>query len=375
MERNSMLLAFIATILAFMLNLYLIPFLISLARKKNWFDDSTDKRKIHSGEISRLGGIGIILSFVAATAAAILGISRWIPNILFFSLGRGHSSLLILTGCILVFLIGLLDDFANLKARYKLLGQIAASLLVILGGAGIRSVNIPFSEIHISLGPAGPLLTLIWLVGMSNAVNLIDGMDGLSAGICAVTAFVYSIVFLLEGQFFLAIICYTLLGSIIGYLFYNFPPARIFMGDSGSLTLGFILALMPILAFPARGESLVMPVTMLAIPIGDVFAALIRRKRNGKPFFTPDQAHMHHKLLDMGRDERQILALVLGIQIFSGFSVILFEKLPGIVRYIPVSISLILVLGLFITLHYWYHSKKNDSINGAAQKDAEKREK
>ncbi len=355
MEAKSLLLAFTATTLAFILNLYLIPFLIQLSKKKNWFDDSTDERKIHTGQISRLGGIGIVLSLIVSGGVTSLGTAKLLNSSINFSLEYSLNNLIIFAGFFLIFIIGILDDFANLRARIKLYGQIIASLLVILGGVGIRYITIPFTDIALNLGWFGPVLTIIWLIGITNAVNLIDGMDGLSAGIVGMATFIYAIVFLLNGQNILSIICFTLLGSVFGYLFYNFPPARIFMGDSGSLTLGFLLALLPLMAEPQSGTALVLPVTMLMIPIADVFAAMIRRKRKGLHFFTPDREHMHHKLLDMGLDERQILSLIIGIQVFAGFSIFLFVSIRGVMRFLPVLLSLLLVLVFFLYLHYRHH--------------------
>jgi len=361
MEIKNLMLAFTATTLAFVLNLYLTPILITISHKKNWFDDASDERKIHNGKISRLGGIGICLSLVIAAFITTLGTARLLQSSVDFCLSPHHSPLLIIAGVLLIFLIGVLDDFANLRARIKLAGQIAAALLVILGGAGIRNLSIPFTDITLALGWGGPALTLIWLVGMTNAVNLIDGMDGLSAGICAMATFIYGIAFLITGNYMLSIVSFTLLGSLFGYLFYNFPPARIFMGDSGSLTLGFILSLLPLLAAPESGTSLVMPVAMLAIPIADVLAAMLRRKRKGLHFFIPDREHMHHKLLDMGLDERQILALIIGLQIIAGFGIFLFIFLSGPVRYIPVVVSMALVILMFFYLHVRYQTIRDNN--------------
>jgi UDP-GlcNAc:undecaprenyl-phosphate GlcNAc-1-phosphate transferase len=265
---------------------------------------------------------------------------------------------LILSGILLIFLIGLLDDFADLRARIKLVGQIIASLLVIIGGAGIRNLTLPFLELTLNLGWFGPVLTLFWLVGMTNAVNLIDGMDGLSAGIAATTCFIYGIAFMLSGNIILSIVSFTLLGSLVGYLFYNFPPAKIFMGDSGSLSLGFILALLPLLGDSHSGTSMVMPVVMLFIPIADVLAAMIRRKRKGQHFFIPDKEHMHHKLLDLKLEAREILSIITGLQIISGFSVLLFLLIDGPLRFLPILIALLLVIFLFLYLHWDRHYKK-----------------
>lgn len=358
MENNSLLLAFTATTLAFLLNLYITPLLISLSHKKNWFDDSEDERKIHTGQISRLGGIGIIGSLIVASLATGYGTAKLMSSTVLFRLSEHHSIVFIITGTLIIFIIGLLDDFTDLKARIKLIGQILASMLVIIGGAQIRAFSIPFTEITLQLGWFGPALTLLWLVGMSNAINLIDGMDGLSAGISAMACFIYGIFFLMTGQPMLSIISFTLLGSVMGYLFYNFPPAKIFMGDSGSLSLGFILALLPLLGAPESGDSLILPVVMLSIPITDVLTAILRRKRKGLHFFVPDKEHMHHKLLDLNLDARQVLSLVVGLQIFSGFSILIFSFIEGRMRYLPVLIALCLVASLFLYLHWDRHYKK-----------------
>jgi UDP-GlcNAc:undecaprenyl-phosphate/decaprenyl-phosphate GlcNAc-1-phosphate transferase len=358
MENNSLLLAFTATTLAFLLNLYITPFLIYISHKKNWFDDADDERKIHTGKISRLGGIGIIGSLIIAAVITCYGIAKLMDSSISFKLSDHHNILLIILGAMIIYIIGLLDDFADLKARVKLIGQVLASILVIVGGAQIRAFSIPFTEITLQLGWFGPALTLLWLVGMSNAINLIDGMDGLSAGISAMACFIYGIAFLMTGQPMLSIISFTLLGSVMGYLFYNFPPAKIFMGDSGSLSLGFILALLPLLGAPESGDSLILPVVMLSIPITDVLTAILRRKRKGLHFFVPDKEHMHHKLLDLDLDARQVLSLVIGLQIFSGFSILIFSFIEGRLRYLPVLIALCLVASLFLYLHWNKHYKK-----------------
>jgi len=359
MEIKNLLLAFTATTLAFLFNLYITPFLIHLSHKKNWFDDAKDERKIHTGLISRLGGIGIIFSLIISGIVTTLVTAKLLHTSIIFQLPRHHNILLLLTGVLIIFLIGIMDDFTDMKARIKLIGQVIAALLVIAGGVGIRNFTLPFTELTLPLGWFGPVLTLFWIVGMTNAINLIDGMDGLSAGISSMTCFIYGIAFMISGSTMLSIISFTLLGSLMGYLFYNFPPAKIFMGDSGSLSLGFILAILPLLGHPESGTSLVMPVVMLFIPIADVLAAVLRRKRKGLHFFVPDKEHMHHKLLDLKLDARQILSIVIGLQIISGFSVLLFLLIKGPLRFIPVLFALFLVVILFLYLHWDRHYKKN----------------
>ncbi|MDC7241840.1 MAG: MraY family glycosyltransferase [Spirochaetales bacterium] len=355
---GNLVLAFFAAIVAFLFNLYITPYLIHLSKKKSWYDDAEDERKIHTGQISRLGGIGIVISFVISVLISVFGISRLISSDISFSLPEEFRPLLIMTAVVLIFIIGVLDDFANLRARVKLIGQIAAALLLMAAGANIPSLTIPFTAITLNLGFFGYILTLFWIIGVTNAINLIDGLDGLSASLSSVACFFYGLIFLITGQFLLSFISFTLLGAVMGYLFYNFPPAKIFMGDSGSLTLGFILALLPLLNSTANGDILIMPIVLLSIPIADVLSAMLRRTRKGLHFFNPDKEHMHHKLLDLDLDARQILSVVMSLQIIGGLSTLLFHRIPSVVRYLPVGIALLLVFILFLYLHWDRHYRK-----------------
>ena len=198
-------------------------------------------------------------------------------------------------------------------------------------------------------------LTILWIVGITNSLNLIDGIDGLSSGISIIAAMIYGFVFLLYGQFLSAIICYALVGALFGYLFFNFPPAKIFMGDSGSLFLGFILAILPIITFPTSGTSLILPITMLSIPILDVIAAIWRRKREKQNIFTPDRHHVHHKLMNMGVNNRNILAIVYGFCLILGIITIVYES-SAAHNFMYILLGWIIVILFFIFLHY----KKKD---------------
>ena len=358
MVTGNLVLAFIAATVAFLFNLYITPYLIHLSKKKNWFDDADDERKIHSGQISRLGGIGIVTSFIISFLISSLVMARLVESRISFSLPAAFHPILIIGAVILIFLIGVLDDFTDMRARKKLIGQIAAAVLVIIGGANISSLAIPFTGITLELGFFGPVLTLLWIIGITNAINLIDGLDGLSASLTTITCFFYGIVFLMTGQHLLSFTSFTLLGAVLGYLFYNFPPARIFMGDSGSLTLGFLLAILPLLHVSASGDVLIMPIVLLAIPIADVLTAMLRRKRKGLHFFNPDKEHMHHKLLDLKLDARQILSVITSIQIAGGLMVLVFYRVAGEMRYISILIALLLVFILFSYLHWDKHYRK-----------------
>jgi len=349
LNNNVILLIGTATQMAFIINLYITPLLIYISHKHSIFD-IVDDRKVHSEDTSRLGGIGIYLSFIISTLISPIIVSVILKGTFPFKNSEIKLPFLIL-GTFVIFITGVLDDFTPIRARYKLVGQIVASILVIIGGAVISYVHIPFTESTINLGYFSYPITILWIIGITNSINLIDGIDGLSSGISIIAAMIFGVVFLLYGQFISAIICFSLVGSLFGYLFFNFPPARIFMGDSGSLFLGFILAVLPIATFPHSGTSLILPVTMLAIPIVDVFAAIWRRIRDKRNIFSPDKFHIHHKLLNLGINNRNILAIIYGMCLILGMVVIIYELNPE-QNFTYVLLSWILVIGFFIYLHF-----------------------
>lgn len=339
----------IATSLAFIINLYLTPILIYFSHKHGIFD-KIDDRKVHTEDTSRLGGIGIFASFLISSLLSPFIVQFILRSDVIFH--QPQVKLPYLTAAVaVIFITGILDDFAEIRARYKLLGQFAASILAVSGGALISRIGVPFSSMTIELGYFAIPLTIIWLIGITNSLNLIDGIDGLSSGISLFAAMIYGFTFLMHGQFLPAIISYALVGSLFGYLFFNFPPAKIFMGDSGSLFLGFILALLPIATFPQSETSLVLPITMLSIPILDVISAIWRRKREKRNIFSPDQFHVHHKLMNMGMNNRNILAIVYGLCLLLGISSIIYESSRGrsFIYVLPVW-SLISIF--FIFLHF-----------------------
>ena len=349
MSNKVILLIGIASLLGFLINLYLTPILIYISKKHGFFD-KVDHRKIHTEDTSRLGGIGIYISFIISSLLSPFIVSLILNSKIIFESTRLQLPYLF-ASTFVIFLTGVMDDFAEMRARYKLIGQIIASALAIYSGAIISNISIPFTDITIHLGIFTIPLTLIWIIGITNSINLIDGLDGLSSGISVIASMIFGIVFLLNGQFLSAIICFALVGTLFGYLFFNFPPARIFMGDSGSLFLGFLLAVIPIATFPDSGTSLILPITMLSIPILDVVAAIWRRIRDKKNVFSPDRFHVHHKLLDLGLNNRNILAIVYGLCLILGIVIILFESSTN-TGYIYVIIAWAIVSLFFSYLHF-----------------------
>jgi UDP-GlcNAc:undecaprenyl-phosphate GlcNAc-1-phosphate transferase len=202
--------------------------------------------------------------------------------------------------------------------------QILFALLIVSVGYYFRVIEIPVAPYRLDLGLLGPAITFFWILGIANAINLIDGLDGLASGIALIGAGVWAVLYLKTGQILPALISISAVGAILGFLFYNFPPATIFMGDSGSLFLGFLLAVLPLLG--GSGEKmetgLIPAITICLIPILDTFAAILRRWREGVSFFTADKFHLHHKLLNLGFNARQILAIIYSICTILGLAVL-----------------------------------------------------
>lgn len=309
----------IALFVASALSLILTPAVISLSKRKGWYD-SVGERKIHTGQIPRLGGMAIALSFYIAFLASIGVISTLYPGRIDFE----PSFVVLLASGLGFHLLGLADDFKNLKAKLKFGVQILLAIAVVATGHYFRSIEIPLAPYRLELGLMGPVLTVVWIAGISNALNLIDGMDGLAGGIAIIGAGVWAILYLKTGQYLPALVALTAVGAIFGFLFFNFPPATLFMGDSGSLFLGFILAVLPLLgsAGTSMETGIVPAITICLIPILDTFAAMLRRWRRRVSFFTADKFHLHHKLLNLGFSARQILAIIYGLSSLLGFCVL-----------------------------------------------------
>jgi UDP-GlcNAc:undecaprenyl-phosphate GlcNAc-1-phosphate transferase len=255
----------------------------AVCRRFGWVDHP-DIRKLHRAPIPRAGGIAIFLGY----AAAICTNHVWT----------------ILPALFAAFAIGLLDDLFNLKPRTKLAGQVLAAVLACAAGIQIGGTSAWW---HIPL-------TIVWLVGCANAVNLIDGLDGLAAGIGLIATAAAVVSALLSGNAALALVAAPLLGALLGFLPYNFSPASIFMGDCGSNTIGFLLGCFAI-KWSQTGGSLpgkVAPVVALAIPILDTALTVFRRFLRGQPIFAADRGHIHHRLLCRGFTPRRVIAILCG---------------------------------------------------------------
>ena len=305
----------LSPLLALGLGLLSMPLIVYASHKWRWFDRQ-DERKVHDGDIPRLGGIGIWFAFTLPLVVA------WMiaPERFSFTFGESQVHIeYVLLGFTLIFAVGLRDDFVHVPALIKLSIQILAATIVAFGGVRIEILSIPISWESLHIGWVSYPLTVLWIVGLSNAVNLIDGVDGLAGGVSAMAALGYGLSALVIGNVTVAMISFTLLAALFGFLTFNFPPARLFMGDSGSLSLGFALSVIPLLAAETSASRtlfiILIPGTLLIIPILDTASAILRRIRRKLPIHSPDREHLHHKLLDLGLNVRSILALVYGFSV------------------------------------------------------------
>lgn len=279
-----------------------------IAVQRSWYDDPSDPRKIHSGKIPRLGGVGMFWAFALTLGGAALVLR-----------GGAFATATFAPPLILAFGIahftGLVDDFRNIRAWKKLVLQILAAVILVAAGFRFRSLPLPGQSLE--LGVFSYPLSLLWIVGVTNAVNMIDGMDGLAGGLSAIAAFTYGVIYATVGNSAAALAAFALAGAIGGFLLHNYPPAKIFMGDSGSLFLGIALASLPLLHRGANPqEAGILPgITLVLIPVLDVFACMLRRLKRGVSPMSPDKEHLHHKLMSLGFENRTALLIIYSAQL------------------------------------------------------------
>lgn len=242
-----------------------------------------DARKIHKKITPEMGGLAIYSAFMLGC--------------LFFVKGDRQVMAMLMGGFIIA-LSGVIDDMVEMSARNKLLFQIIATLIVVFyGQIRIGHINVP-GGLVINFGALSTLITILWIIGITNAVNLIDGLDGLCAGVCSIIMATFAMLAFIMGREDIVLISLLLLAATLGFLFYNFYPASIFMGDTGALFLGFMIATISLLGFKSSAFlTLGPPIFILAIPILDTFLSIIRRRLKGVSFTTPDKEHLHHTLM------------------------------------------------------------------------------
>jgi UDP-GlcNAc:undecaprenyl-phosphate/decaprenyl-phosphate GlcNAc-1-phosphate transferase len=298
---------------AVLIAVVLTPIVRDIFRSYN-IVDRPGQRKVHAHPIPRIGGIPVAIAFVIAVASQ--------KGVVSLGIVDGQLKVpALLPGALIIFLTGFLDDFFDLRPMVKLAGQMAAGISVFMLGIRIESVAGHPLGIVLSL-----LATVFWLVVTTNALNLIDGLDGLCAGVGLVATLAMAGAAFLEGNYELLQVIVPLSGALLGFLCYNSNPATVFLGDSGALLIGFLLGCygMEWTQKTATLVSLAVPLMALSIPLLDVTLSVVRRSIKNKPIFGADRGHIHHRLLDRGLTPRRaVLILYLGSAAAAGFSILL----------------------------------------------------
>lgn len=280
------------------------------ARRLNWLDQPS-RRKVHADPIPLLGGIAMYIAFLIAVPIAR---SRTV-----FEEGGA-----VLIGATLLLLVGIIDDRRGFAPLPKLLAQVLAALVLVVGGVGVEFLPYPWMN---------AIATVLWVVGICNAMNLLDNMDGLSAGVAAIACAFFTVLALLHGQVWVSIVAAVMLGSILGFLRYNWNPATIFMGDAGSLLLGFLLAVLAIkLRFPGVDpqRTWLIPILVLAVPIFDTTLVTLSRLRRGVSISSGGRDHVSHRLVRLGLSVRQSVAIIYLAALLSGGAAIRMALLPAL---------------------------------------------
>jgi UDP-GlcNAc:undecaprenyl-phosphate GlcNAc-1-phosphate transferase len=270
-------------------------------------------RNVNERSVPRLGGIAIAIGFLVPLVWLTLTDSTVAETLRL----EGRKIAGLLAGALLLVVVGVLDDTRRLRASHKLLAQVAAASLAYAAGYHIKSVALPLLG-SLSMGVFALPVTVLWIVGVVNALNLIDGLDGLAGGIAFFAGITNFVVAWVSKDVFQGALMATMLGAVLGFLVFNFNPARIFMGDSGSYFLGFVLATTSLAESTHKTSTAVailVPVLALGVPIFDTLFTMLRRFLERRPIFSPDRGHVHHRLLDMGITHRRAVLLLYGVSI------------------------------------------------------------
>ena len=322
-----------------MITLYLVNSKLQQQRKLSLRDQNIEP-------VSRFGGIGLYWGFLG-----VLLLLWWIPvekQLIGLEYLPQNRLAGMCTGGLLAWGLGFVDDVIDLRARWKLTGQIILSVLAIGLGFEINTIQVPVLQI-INLGPWSWPITILWIVGVINAINLIDGLDGLASGLVIIALACFGILCLWQGQYSLLILIFVLVGVTLGFWLFNRPQASIFMGDSGSMFLGYVMALLSIWVtdLPGRGPS-ALPLLILAVPILDTGFALFRRFFKGIPFYSADKDHLHHRLIARGFSATQAMLALVGFSTLFGVIALMAYRITNFLGF-----SFLLGLSLAYILLYW----------------------
>lgn len=305
----------VAFVLACLVSGLLTPVVRRFALRRRLFDDHVSSRKIHGRPIPRLGGIAIASGFYAPLLALLFEASG-VGGIFYANSRRAFAFLL---GGVAICGLGLYDDIRGAGAGKKFLAQFAIAGALYYSGFKIDVLSLPFLG-TVALGPLNLMFTLLWIVGVINAMNLIDGLDGLAAGVGLFGVATTFVMAASRGDVIMMLFMASLGGSLLGFLVYNFNPASIFMGDTGSMFIGFVLAVGSIQTSQksSTAVAILVPIVALGLPIADTLLAMTRRAIHHRPMFSADRAHIHHKLIDLGLTQKQAVLILYGASLLLG---------------------------------------------------------
>ena len=330
----------LALLVALVVSFLMTPIVKTFAYKVGAIDVPKDARRMHKTPIPRLGGLAIFFGFILSA-------------LIFVPLDTPLRGMLL--GAVIIVILGIFDDIYALPALPKLLVQIAAASVAVLMGNRIEILsnpNIFSSNPYWDLGILSVPISVLWIVGITNAVNLIDGLDGLACGVSTISSMTMLVIALTVAESDVALLMAALAGGCIGFLPYNLNPAKIFMGDTGSTFLGFILATVSIegLFKSYAIISFAVPFLMLGLPIFDTCFAILRRVSHGQSPMAPDRGHIHHRLIDMGFNQKQAVAVLYVISAILGLSAVVLTT-TNVVRAMVVLLALCVAGGMAAKLY------------------------
>ena len=334
-ENQLIVTVLLSLLVALIVSFLMTPVVKTFADKVGAIDVPKDNRRMHKTPIPRLGGLAIFIGFMVAI-------------LLFGEITRQMQGILL--GAVIIVVLGVVDDITPLPAKLKFVVQILAALIPVSHGVVIQALSNPnlFSDsAYWVLGPLGIPITVLWIVAVTNSVNLIDGLDGLANGVSAISATTMLVIALLVSESQVAITMAALVGACVGFMPYNMNPAKMFMGDTGATFLGFILATMSIqglFKFYAI-ISFVVPFLILGLPIFDTTFAFVRRIANGQSPMQADRSHIHHRLIDMGLNQKQAVATLYVISAILGLSAVVLTT-SGEVKAMMLFVALCVVAGV-----------------------------
>lgn len=352
---------------SFIVSIITTPIVKELAHKVGAVDDPKKDRdpgrRMHSRPVPRMGGLAIFLGFLVSV-------------LLFAQLDRQVKGMLL--GAVVIVVLGIFDDIYDLRATFKFAVQIAAALVAVLSGNEIQTLSNPnvfSSNLYWDLGWLAIPVSVLWIVAITNAVNLIDGLDGLACGVSSISSMTLLVIALIVGERQTPILVAALVGGCLGFLPYNLNPAQIFMGDTGSTFLGFALGVISIQGLFKLYTiiSFVVPFLMLGLPIFDTAFAFIRRIAHGQSPMHPDRSHVHHRLIDMGFSQKQAVAILYIISAILGLSAVVLTT-SGPLRAMLVLMALCVAGGVAMRIFIHPHQPPEEDDGAGETPPAAKRE-